>query len=45
MSYCSVAMVEEVVNEEEELLFGHHSPTLSRAGRNSPGGVSRGGNL
>ena len=27
--YCSVAMVEEVINEEDEL-FGHNSPTPSR---------------
>ncbi len=27
--YCAVAMVEEVINEEDEL-FGHTSPTPSR---------------
>jgi len=36
--YCSVAKVEEIVNEEDEL-FGHNSPTPSR-GRISPGAVS-----
>ena len=27
--YCAVAMVEEIINEEDEL-FGHTSPTPSR---------------
>jgi len=36
-----VAVVEEVVNDEEELMYGHSSPTPSRyGGRSSPGGVS-----
>lgn len=39
--YCAVAMVEEIINEEDEL-FGHTSPTPSRYcdGRISPGCVS-----
>eukprot|EP00088_Acartia_fossae_P057739 TRINITY_DN6738_c0_g1_i1.p1 TRINITY_DN6738_c0_g1~~TRINITY_DN6738_c0_g1_i1.p1 ORF type:complete len:713 (-),score=118.88 TRINITY_DN6738_c0_g1_i1:256-2394(-) len=39
--YCAVAMVEEVINDEDEL-FGHTSPTPSRYcdGRISPGCVS-----